>query len=106
MRRLRDRRGETLTETLCAVLVLALAVALLGAMLSASFRLDRKVDQIAGELYQAFSGAEKPATGASGAQGSVSVRIGSDAPKDVPVEFYGNSDQVASYRVKPEGGTP
>ncbi len=100
MGKLRDRRGETLTETLCAVLVLALAVALLGTMIDASSRLDRKTDQAAGELYQSFSEAEKP--GAPTETGTVSVQVGDDTVT-VPVDFYGNSDQVVSYR---EEGTP
>lgn len=99
MGKLRDRRGETLTETLCAVLVLALGVALLAAMLAASSRLDRKTDQAAGALYQSFAEAEKPTTDTAPVEGTIAVQIGEDA-KNVPVEFYGNSDQVASYRIK------
>ncbi len=106
MGKLRDRRGETLTETLCAVLVLALAVALLAAMLSASSRLDRKTDQAAADLYQSFSGAENPAPGTNPTEGTVSVQIGDGTEENVPVQFYGNSDQVVSYRIKTEESTP
>ncbi len=105
MGKLRDRRGETLTETLCAVLVLALAVALMAAMISASFRLDRKTDQTTSELYQSFSGAEKPAADTPKATGTISVQVG-ETTETVPVEFYGDPDQVVSYQVKPEGNTP
>lgn len=107
MRKLRDRRGETLTETLCAVLVLALAIALLAAMTSTSFRLDQKTDQATRELYQAFSEAEKPTADTSGT-GTISVHIGDAGGEGVPVEvkFYGDSEQVVSYRAKSEGSTP
>lgn len=105
MRKLRDRRGETLVETLCAVLVMALAVALLAAMLSASSRLDRKTDQAAGKLYQSFSGAEKPTPETHIETGTVSVQIG-DSTVTVPAEFYGKPDQVVSYRVQTGGTTP
>ncbi len=98
MGKLRDRRGETLTETLCAVLVLALAVALMASMLAASSRLDRKTDQTAGALYQAVSDAEKPE--ASTGTGNVSVQVGTELTVTVEVDFYGNSDQVVSYQEK------
>lgn len=98
MAKLRDRRGETLTETLCAVLVLALAVALLASMIAASSRLDRKTDQTASELYQSANQAEQPE--ASTGKGNVTVQIGSTPEETVtvPVDFYGSSDQVVSYR--------
>lgn len=101
MAKLRDRRGETLTETLCAVLVLALAVALLAAMISASSRLDRKTDQTAGELYQSANQAEQHAEPTK--SGTVSVQIGEEPAKTVEVDFYGDSDQVVSYQEKPGG---
>ncbi len=108
MRKLRDRRGETLTETLCAVLVLALAVALLAAMTSTSFRLDQKTDQATGKLYQAFSKAEQSLSEASSIDGTVIVHIGKDNDKkvEVKVNYYGDSEQVVSYRAESEGSTP
>lgn len=106
MGKLRDRRGETLVETLCAVLVLALGVALLAAMISVSSRLDRKTDQAAADLYQSFSGAENPALSTDPTEGTVSVQVGEGTEKTVPARFYGNSDQVVSYRVITEEGTP
>lgn len=103
MGKLRDRRGETLTETLCAVLVLALAVALMASMIAASSRLDRKTDQTAGELYQSANQAEQLGTPTE--SGSVSVQVGEEPAVAVPVEFYGNPEQVLSYQ-KPEESTP
>ena len=107
MRKFRDRRGETLAETLCAVLVLALGVALLAAMISAASRLDRKTDQAVGELYQSFSKAENPdsSTYPTEVDGTVSVQIG-DENENVNVTFYGNKEQVVSYRTESEGSTP
>lgn len=105
MGKLHNRRGETLVETLCAVLVLALAVALLAAMLSASFRLDRKTDEATGALYQAFSKAEKPESGDASTAGTVSVQIGAET-SDVNVTFYGNQEQIVSYRTESGGGAP
>lgn len=97
MRKLRDRRGETLTETLCAVLALALAIALLAAMISVASRLERRTEQMADELYHAFSMAEKQAndvpTGASPAKGTVSVKVG-DGDEEVNVEV--NSTETGS----------
>lgn len=106
MGKIRDRRGETLVETLCAVLVLALGVALLAAMISAASRLDRKTDQAVADLYQSVSGAENPALTASPTEGTVSVQVGEGTAETVPARFYGNSQQVVSYRIKPEEGTP
>lgn len=106
MGKFRDRRGETLVETLCAVLVLALGVALLATMISASSRLDQKTDQAAADLYQSFSGAEKMTPGADSTEGTVSVQVGDGTAKTIPARFYGDSDQVVSYRIKTEEGTP
>lgn len=96
--KLRDRKGETLTETLCAVLVLALAVALLASMISATFSLERKTDQAASELHKSFSNAEK--SGGNVTEGKISVQIGEESTVDVDVDFYGEKDQASSYRTK------
>jgi len=103
MGKLRNRRGETLTETLCAVLVAALAVALLAGMVSATSRLDRKTAQAAGQLYQSVNQAENagPATGT----GEIAVQV-AGREVELEVQFYGNKDQVVSYRREPEGMEP
>lgn len=98
-----NRRGETLGETLCAVLVLALGVALLGTMIATSSRLDRKTDLATAKLYAAFSKAE--AQSETLQNGSVTVTVGSQE-KTVDVEFYGDRQQLLSYRLKQEGGSP
>lgn len=106
MKKLQNRRGETLVETLCAVLVVGLAVALLAAMVSASSRLDRKAGQEAGALYGAVSDAE--ATEGTSADGNVTVIIGEAEGQpgvEVPVTFYGDQDQAVSYRPKTGGGS-
>ncbi len=105
MHKLRDKRGETLTETLCAVLVLALAVALLAAMISASSRLNRKTDQTADKLYQSFHSAENQ-NGGTGKSGTVNVQIGDGTVKTVTVDFYGDPEQAVSYRKKVDKGAP
>ena len=104
MRKLRNRRGETLSETLCAILVVGLAVALLAGLISAASRLDRKAAQADAALYQAVSQAEGAA--GSGASGQITVTIGTGT-KTVDVTFYGNKDQAVSYRTpSPTEGTP
>lgn len=101
MGKLQNRRGETLVETLIAVLVLALAVALLAGMTSAAVRLDRKTDQATAELYEAFSAAEQQTTPIPG---SVTVKIG-ESERSANVNFYGDADQVVSYRAESGGGS-
>lgn len=104
MRKLRNRRGETLSETLCAILVVGLAVALLAGLISAASRLDRKAAQADAALYQAVSQAEGAA--GSGTPGQITVAIGTGT-KTVDVTFYGNKDQAVSYRtLSPTEGTP
>lgn len=104
MKKLRNKRGETLVETLCAVLVTGLAVALLAAMVSASSRLERKAIQEAGKLYAAVSDAESVQETLG--NGSVTVKIGTDPETTVPVTFYGGQDQAVSYRKTTEEAAP
>lgn len=101
MRKLINKRGETLGETLCAVLVTGLAVALLAAMVSASSRLERKASQEAGALYGAVSNAES--VEGTPENGNINVKIGTDE-KTVSVTFYGDKDQAVSYRPTTGGG--
>ena len=104
MRKLRNRRGETLSETLCAILVVGLAVALLAGLISAASRLDRKAAQANAALYQAVSQAEGAAD--SGTSGQITVTV-NGVEKPINVTFYGNKDQAVSYRVtSPTEGTP
>lgn len=98
-----NRRGETLGETLCAVLVLALGVALLGTMIATSSRLDRKTDLATAKLYGAFSKAE--AQNQDPQAGRVKVTVGSQE-KFVGVRYYGDGQQLLSYRMEQEGGSP
>lgn len=60
-RKLRTRRGETLTEVLVAVLVTALAICLLAGMVHASMSINGKVREIDGGtdgFYPSLSEAE------------------------------------------------
>ncbi len=98
-----NKRGETLAETLCAVLVLALAVALLGAMIYTSYRLEQKKDQATAKLNDAFTKDE--AHEEKLGSGEIGVTVGSEK-KTVKVIYYGNGQQVVSYRMEPKGGTP
>lgn len=104
MRKLLNRRGETLSETLCAILVVGLAVALLAGLISAASRLDRKAAQADAALYQAVSQAEGAAD--SGTPGQITVTIGTGT-KTVTVTFYGDKEQAVSYRTaSPTEDTP
>lgn len=103
MKKLRNKRGETLVETLCAVLVTGLAVALLAAMVSTSSRLERKGVEEAGKLYSAVSNAESAA--GTTETGTVKVKIGEEE-KTVTVTFYGEQNQAVSYRKPTAEGTP
>lgn len=104
MRKLRNQRGETLSETLCAILVVGLAVALLAGLISAASRLDRKAAQANAALYQAVSQAEGAAD--SGTPGQITVTV-NGVETSMNVTFYGNKDQAVSYRTpSPTEGTP
>ncbi len=106
-RKLRSRRGETLTETLFAVLLTALAVTLLLMMLQVSTRMNLRAEQGEQKLYAQLSNAEANAEDAAlPEEGSVTVTVRPGTDETAPgedvifgsVKFYGEKDSLVSYR--------
>ncbi len=95
MSKLREKKGETLTETLCAVLVAGIAVALLAGFISASSRLNQKAAGKMAELVEAVSQAET--AGSALGDGVLTVEV-DGAEVQLPVSFYGKSDWAVAYR--------
>lgn len=95
MSKLRQKKGETLTETLCAVLVAGIAVALLAGFISASSRLNQKAVGKMAELVEAVSQAET-AENALG-DGVLTVEVDGEEVQ-LPVSFYGKPEWAAAYR--------
>ena len=104
-KKLRSRRGETLSETLVAVLIVALSTVILATMTAASARLDRSADQVTAQFYDELTAAEA-CNDDDGAPGSVRLSGAlAGGNTDVPVTFYGLEDGLTAYR-RAGGGAP
>lgn len=99
-RKLRSRKGETLTETLVAVLIVGLASVVLASMIGAASRISTQVLEREKDLYEEIAAAETQ-TG-SGQDGVVTVRIGG-TDKNFAVSYYGGEDQLHSYSYEKGG---
>lgn len=58
LRKLRSRRGETLTETLAATLVIALAILMMAGMVASAIRIDAGAREADEKFYEELSRAE------------------------------------------------
>lgn len=98
-RKLRSRRGETLTEVLVALLVVSLSIVLLTAMVNASMSINaqlRQADSGADGFYPALSDAETHAFDHN-TDDSVTIRV-TGGPSTLTL------DQVYSYTADGLGG--
>ena len=96
MRKLRGKRGETLTETLVAILIVALSAAILAVMTATSARISGRTHEADLNFYQALSAAEAGRGGGSGR-----VVITADGTSEtVAVEISGEDGGLTSYRLE------
>jgi hypothetical protein len=95
IKKLKNKKGETIVELLAAILVGTLSVALLAAGIAAAGHIESQADQSDTEFYEALSEAEAKTTPSiSGAVAT--VREGARTVS-IPIDVYG-SDGVWSYR--------
>lgn len=87
-KKLRSRRGETLTETLAAILIVALSSAVLAAMIGAASRMSSAVLRQDKALYDAVTAAETRPNSAR-----------ADDPGTVTVTEKGSGREIASFSV-------
>ena len=99
-RKLRSRKGETLTETLVAVLLVGLASVVLASMISAASRMGAQALERDTALYEEITVAEAQS---SGQNGSVTVEIGGSS-QNFNVTYFGEEDQLHSYSYDKGGG--
>lgn len=95
-RRLKNRRGETITEVLVALLISALALTMLAAMIaSASKMVEQSRDRLDG-YYKAENDLADP-SGAALGQGQV-VLQGEGSSDSWSVDYYTDGDSLVAYR--------
>ena len=99
-RKLRSRKGETLTETLVAVLLVGLASVVLASMISAASHMSAQALERDTALYDEITVAEAQS---SGQNGSVTVEIGGSS-QNFNVTYFGEEDQLHSYSYDKGGG--
>ena len=111
VKKLKSKKGESISEVLIALLVSALAIVLLAGMINASSEMIRNSKEKIDQYVKAENGiVEQNEDGPD--TGSVTVRVNGQAAKlsdDAPdagiqVEYYTNSESgrnaVRSYKVK------
>ena len=110
-RKLRSRKGETLTEKLVAILLVGLASVVLASMISAASRMGAQALEWDTALYEAVTAVEtQPDEAKTGETDSkVQVTNGSNPAEDFTVAYYSDADgTLYSYRYEKStgGGTP
>ena len=100
MKKLKSRRGETLTETLASILIIALSAAILAGMVSAAARLSAKAKAADATFYQEIQAAEVGSPGEAGS-GIVTITAGGDTGS-VHVSVRGGGSALTSYRLEVE----
>ena len=96
MKKLKSRRGETLTETLVSVLIIAMAAALLATMVGVSTRLTARAGAEDEKFYRELSDAE---AGAAAADGEIILTV-DGAGRRLRVSVAGGGGELTSYRLE------
>lgn len=94
-RKLRSRRGETLTEILAAILVCGFSIMLLVGMITTSMRINSSAREMDQTFYQALSQVETHTFGTAGA--------GEERTCQVVFTGAGSSVSVSAVRYTQEG---
>lgn len=92
IRKLLDKRGESLSEVLVAILIVALSAAMLATMISAAVSINLKANEATDKMYEELTAAE---TGERIIRDDATIFI--DA-QGIPVSLYGYEDGLMAYR--------
>ncbi len=93
MKKLLNKRGETLTESLIALLITVLSAAMFATMVTAAVNIGSKADAAVEEFYEELSAAE---AGSIPESGTLEVN-----DRDFTVEYYRRGDGLlTAYRSK------
>ncbi|MEG1989028.1 MAG: type II secretion system protein [Oscillibacter sp.] len=109
-RKLRARRGETLTETLAAILIVSLASVVLMTLVVTAARINRRAGEGDKTFRQEQAVAEGQAPGTPGT-GTVTVNIPGKADGTYNVTFFGEpptdfpAAPLTSYVYEKKGGS-
>ena len=95
MKKLRSRRGETLTETLIAILIVAIAATALATRTATVARLNDKTNTVMTEFYAELSAAESGEAVTS--YGQVTIRSDRWLPIHIDAD-YTTAGAFSSYR--------
>lgn len=114
IRKLKSRRGETLTEMLVSIVILGLSISMMVTMIITSTRMTEQTTTKDEEYQNQLSAAEKQ-DGKDGKGEEVKVEDGTVtispitnpgepvskvSPIKITVEIYGNDGSLKSYKVK------
>ena len=111
LRKLRSRKGETLTETLVAILLVGLASVVLASMISAASRMGAQALEWDTALYEAVTAVETQPDEAKteAANPNVQVTIGREPAENFAVTYFSDEDGTLyfyRYEKSTGGGTP
>lgn len=97
-RKLRSRRGETLTEMLVSIVILGLSIAMMATMIITSTKITERSTAKDSEYRDQLSAAEAQKT--SSAKGNVTIEDSSGAKKvDIQVDIFGDDGELKSYKI-------
>lgn len=98
-RKLRSRRGETLTEMLVSIVILGLSIAMMVTMIITSTHIAEQSTKKDKDYRDQLSAAEKQETPLTTGS-TVEIKGGSDSVS-ISVEIFGkDADSLKSYKVK------
>lgn len=97
-RKLRSRRGETLTEMLVSIVILGLSIAMMATMIITSTKITERSTERDNKYRIQLSAAEAQ----DGEATSGSVIIKKDGEPDIPIDvnIYGGEGELKSYKIK------
>ncbi len=97
-RKLRSRRGETLTEMLVSIVILGLSIAMMATMIITSTKITERSTAKDREYQDQLSAAEAQET--SSATGNVTIEDSLGVKKvDIQVDIFGEEGELKSYKI-------
>lgn len=105
MKKLKNKRGESLIEALAAILIFTLGSVVLYSMITTSTYMNAQAKQTDADNQALLTAVEKGVSGA-GTAGTVSMSLnGTKTMGSVEVEIYGDTGGLYAYYVAQGDGT-
>ena len=96
-RKLRSRRGETLTEMLVSIVILGLSIAMVATMIITSTKITERSTAKDREYQDQLSAAE--AQNGEATSGSVIIKKDGEPDISIDVNIYGDEGKLKSYKI-------